>query len=179
MSAADQFHLLTARVTLLEKNISELQAIVGKLNGSSSGPKPVPKVTKAAPKTNPKTSSTPAPHKPKSDLKQRLPNVGTSWTDAEHATLLTELKASNTIEQIAASHLRTTGGVEARIRKHIKIAREKGSSDEAIANELGKDLQFVELYGTDPVKQVVVTATDPVKSVTATAAAYWSSRTGF
>lgn len=136
MSTDEQIHLLTARITLLEKNISELQAMVNKLGG-------VKPATKHIKKTNQKTP----PNDKKSELKQRLPNVGTSWSDAEHTNLLNELKAANTIEQIATSHQRTTGGIESRIRKHIKICRDKGTSDETIASELGKDLQFVMLYG--------------------------------
>lgn len=173
MSNNEQIQLLTKRVTLLEKDISELKEIIKnvsepKLTKSTKSTKST-KLTKSTNETNSinpinsinSTNSTNSTNlatptnkqviksqkkQEKIEFKQNVPKFGTAWTNEEHEKLLSEIKANESIEQIALKHQRTKGGIENRLRKHIQLCRENGKSDENIARELGKDLLFVMQY---------------------------------
>jgi hypothetical protein len=59
---------------------------------------------------------------PKGSRKENLPsNTGKPWSEEEDRKLLDRFDAGKSIEELAAAHQRTQGGIQARLVKHERI----------------------------------------------------------
>ena len=73
-------------------------------------------------------------------------NTGQKWTDEEEGLLLEELSKNIDIQQIAKSHNRTTGGINARRRQiAYKLHSNKISMEEIILKTKLEEDQIIEI----------------------------------